>query len=152
LTVSIYQPPLQAAPLAAPPPAIADEPAQERGENQDPCARADHADARWFVRVALTANSTAVVRSVRVIVDDRDVQRIVLHTVWTDWRDVPILAAHIASPLPAIESLETTVWDLAAALLLSLQRDADACLKELGTPAGSLPPPQLGPQERAAMR
>lgn len=152
MTVSIYQPALQAAPLAASPPAIADEPARDRSENRDPCARADHADARWFVRVALIADSTAVVRSVRVIVDDRDVQRIVLHTVWTDWRDVPILAAHIASPLPAIESLETIAWDLAAALLLSLQRDADACLEELGTPIGSLAAPQLGPQERAAMR
>ena len=76
MTVSIYQPALQAAPLATSPPAIADEPARDRSENRELCARADHADVRWFVRVALTTDSTAVVRSVRVIVDDRDVQRI----------------------------------------------------------------------------
>lgn len=151
MTVS-YQQSSLAPPLAAPPSAIAYEPAHEREEQQEPYGRADRADGRWFVRVALTADSTAVVRSVRVIIDDRDVQRTVLHTVWTDWRDVPILAAHIPSPLPAIESLETIAWDLAAALLLSLQRGADACLEGLGTPIGSLPARHLGPQERAAMR
>lgn len=148
MTVSSFQQSSLAPPLSA----VAHEPAHGWGEKQELYVRADRADARWFVRVVLTADATAVVRSVRVIVDDRDVQRIVLHTVWADWQDVPILAAHIASPLPAIESLENIAWDLAAALLIALQRDADACLEELGTPTGSLPTPQLRPQERAAMR
>jgi hypothetical protein len=152
MTVSSYQQPSLAPPLPIPLSAIADESAHEWGEKQAPCVRADHADARWFVRVVLTADMTAAVRSVRVIIDDRDAQRIVLHAVWTEWRDVPILAAHIASPLPTIESLENIVWDLAAALLISLQHDAAACLEGLGMPIGSLPTPHLGPQERAAMR
>jgi hypothetical protein len=152
MTVSTYQQTNPAPPLAAPPSALTQEPAHERRENQDSCARADRADDRWFVRVALTADATAVVRSVCVIVDDRDAQRIVLHTVWEDCQDVPLLAAHIASPIPAIESLDNIAWDLAAALLISLQQDAAACLEALGTPTGSLPAPHLGPLERAAMR
>lgn len=146
MTVSTYQQPSLATPVVASPPAVAlaTAPARHGG--------ADHADARWFVRVVLTADATAAVRSVRVIVDDRDVQRTVLHTVWREWRDVPILAAHLPPPLPAGESLDVVAWDLAAALLMALRGDAAACLAALGTPLGSLPERTPGRQERAALR
>jgi hypothetical protein len=146
LTVASYQQPSLATSVVASPPAIALATAPARQ------GRADHTDAHWFVRVVLTADATADVRSVRVIVDDRDVQRTVLHTVWEDWQDVPILAAHIAMSLPAAESLDVVAWDLTAALLMALQRDAAACLTGLGGPGGAMPAPPPGPQERAAMR
>lgn len=115
-------------------------------------AREERADAHWFVRVVLTANPDMAVQSVRVIVDDRDAQRLLLHTAWTDWQAVPILANTVAAGAPLAEPLEVTAWDLAAALLMSLQRDADGCLEQLGASAGQLPAPRPGPQERAAMR
>jgi hypothetical protein len=146
MTVSSYQQPSLAPPLVAPLPALALATAPARQ------GRADCTDAHWFVRVVLTAGETAAVRSVRVIVDDRDVQRIALHTVWEEWGDVPILAGHVASSFPAAESLENIAWDLAAALLMALQRDAAACLAALGAPIGSMPGPGPGPQERAALR
>src|SRR5581483_11446498 len=99
-----------------------------------------------------TADAGTMVHSVRVIIDDREARRIRLHTLWTDWHDVPILAAHLVSPLSTVGSLETAAGDLAAALLSSLQRHADGCLEGLGTPRGSLPAPPPGPQERAAIR
>jgi hypothetical protein len=148
MTISSYQPTSIVTALVAPSPAIA----PARGETPERSGRADHGDARWFVRVVLTADAAAVVRSVRVIIDDRGVQQIVLHTVWADWRDVPMLMAHIPSPLSAQEPPDTIARDLAAALLVALQRDAAACLLELGTPIGSLPAPPPGPQERAARR
>ena len=112
MTISSYQPASIVPALGMPPPTIA----SARGETQEFSGRADHDDAHWFVRIVLTADATAVVRSVRVIIEDRDVQQIVLHTVWTDWHDVPMLMAHIPSPLPAQEPPDTIAWNLAAAL------------------------------------
>jgi hypothetical protein len=134
--------------LVVPSPAIA----PARGETQASSGRADHDDARWFVRVVLSADGIGMVPSVRVVIEDRDVQQIVVHTVWTDWGDVPMLMAHIPSPLSVREPLDTIASDLAAVLLGALQRDAAACLAGLGTPIGSLPALPPGPQERAARR
>jgi hypothetical protein len=141
MTISSYRPPSIVPALVVSPPAIAPAP----GETPECSSRADRDNARWFVRVVLTADAAAVVRSVRVVIDDRAVQRIVLHTVWTDWRDVPMLMAHLPSPPSAREPPDTIARDLAAALLGALQRDAAACLAGLGTPLGSLPlgPPRL---------
>jgi hypothetical protein len=124
----------------------------EDGGVQARCARADRADACWSVRVVLTADPGTGVQSVRVIIDDREARRILLHTLWTDWHAVPMLATHLVSPLSPAGSLETAAADLAAALLVSLQRNADGCLEGLGTPRGSLPTRPPGPQERAAIR
>lgn len=118
-------------------------------------ARGEATDARWFIRVVLTVGADRAVQAVRVIINDRDTQRIVLHTVWTDWRDVPLLTL----PLGTLSSLslptgtpETMAADLATALVASLTYNADACLEQLGEPIGSLPAQAPGPQERAALR
>lgn len=129
-----------------------DEPAWRREGDCTYSAREERTDANWFVRVVLTANPDMTMQSVRVIVDDRDAQRLLLHTVWTDWQAVPILADTVAAGVPLAESLEATAWDVAAALLMALQRDAEGCLEQLGVSAGQLPAPRRGPQERAAMR
>ena len=130
----------------------------EHEDRETRLARGEATDARWFVLVVLTVCADRAVRAVRVIINDRDTQRIVLHTVWTDWRDVPLLTL----PLGTLSSLsplslptgtpETMAVDLATALVASLTYNADACLEQLGEPIGSLPAQMPGPQERAALR
>jgi len=114
--------------------------------------RGEATDARWFVCVVLTVGADRAMRAVRVIINDRDTQRIVLHTVWTDWRDVPLLTLTLATLSLPTGTPETMAADLAAALVASLTYNADACLEQLGEPIGSLPAQTPGPQERAALR
>lgn len=153
MTVLISQPPLIST-LVAPSAYLGHGLNWEQGGDQLPFGRADCTDARWFVRVVLTTTDADVIQSVRVIVEDREARRILLHTVWTDatWQNLPLLAAHVGSSPLVKESLETIAWDLAAALLVSLQHDASKCLEALGAPIGSLLPALPGRQEREAMR
>lgn len=153
MTVSITSQPSLMSTILAPSAALGHGLNREQGGDSVPFGRADATDARWFVRVVLTADAD-VIQSVRVIVEDREAGRIVLHTVWTAamWQRLPLLAVHIDARLVVRESLEMIAWDLAAALLVSLQHDASTCLAALGAPVGSRPPALPGRQERAAMR
>ncbi len=115
-------------------------------------ARGESLDARWFVRVVLVAGADRCAQSVRVIIDDREIRRIILHTVWTDWRLVPLLAAYVPAQPCAAGEMDAAAAALAGVILPSLRHDAAACLAALGTPLGSLPERTPGRQERAALR
>jgi hypothetical protein len=94
--------------------------------------RADRTDARWTVRVVLeTDAATSAARSVRAIVFDRDTGASVLHTVWSDWREIPLLAAHVpATSLPGTAA-RAVAANLAESLLGLLGSDPTACLAAL---------------------
>jgi len=134
-------------------PAVADRaPVADNMDRDSRLIRGEAADARWFVRVVLTIGTDSAVRSVRAIINDRDIQRILLHTSWADWRDVPLLATLLATISQSGATPETMAADLATAFVASLAYNADAYLEQLGTPIGSLPAQTPGPQERAALR
>ncbi len=119
-------------------------------DDADPSALAvgERADARWFVRTVLTADPTTL----RVIIDDRDTRRFLLHMVWSDWQAVPMLAAHVPAILPVGTSRESAAGDLAGALLAALQRDAPGCLDAVGASPDTALIARPGRQERAALR
>ncbi len=134
-------------------PVVADRAPVAGNEDRDSrLARGEATDARWFVRVVLTTGTDGSVRSVRAIINDRDIQRILLHTAWANWRDMPLLATLLATISQSAATPETMAADLATALVASLAYNADACLEQLGMPIGSLPTQAPGPQERAARR
>ena len=122
-----------------------------RGDDRSSSARADCTEGRWYVRVALTDAPDTAMQSARVIIQDLDTQRIILHTLWTDWSDVPLLTTFFGTA-PAQIAPGGMATDLASALVAALRYDATACLHELGVPSGPLPPQPLGSRERAAQR
>jgi hypothetical protein len=144
LTVST-QPGFDAVPVPTLPPA-------EATAAAGTVARGESRDALWFVRVVLVTGADLRVQSVRVIVDDHAILRIVLHTIWTDWRLVPLLAAYVPEAAFAAGETEAAATALAGVILASLQYDAAACLTALGMPPGSVPERTPGRQERAALR
>lgn len=140
------------APAIAMPPVAADHTSAKNEEREARLFRGEATDARWFVRIVLAVGADGSVRSVRAIINDRDSQRILLHTVWTDWREVPLLATPLATASPSTATPEMLATELAAALVASLAYNADACLEQLGTLTAALPAQAPGPQERAAAR
>jgi hypothetical protein len=119
-----------------PPPLEQSWPIAPDGTTCPPWARADRADGRWYVRAVVEGEIATAVHAVRVIVYDRDGQRIVLHTLWTQWRDVPLLAT-LLDTVPASGTLAATAADLATALVAALRYDPSACLAQLGAPSES---------------
>jgi len=120
------------------------------GERQPPATvtfRADRADARWTVRVVLEADTAmTAVYSVRAIIFDRDTGASVLHTVWSDWHEIPLLVGHIpATPLTEA-TMAASAQNLAGAILALLGFDAAACLTALV--AADAPPPLPGMSRR----
>ena len=141
--------------MTAPPttPRAASRPLRDdrEGESQPRMAivRADRADARWIVRAVLAVDTaTGIIASVRAIVFDRDTGASVLHTVWTDWRAVPFLAAQLPTEPLASAALEEAGQHLVDALLTLLGGDVTAGLRALGAGDGPARRPGMGRSER----
>jgi hypothetical protein len=122
------------------------------GERQRPATsaiRVDRADAQWTVRVVLEADpAMTTVHSVRAIIFDRDSGASVLHSVWSDWQGIPLLAAHILTTRTTAATMEASAASLAAALLALLGPDATACLAALHADEATSPLPGMSRRDR----
>jgi len=90
----------------------------------------DRLSPRWLVRVVLESThalGTTHVRSVCVMIRDRNSGTFPVFSVWSEWHDMPAIGAHIPSG-PMLRGADTVAAELADALLAALEHDAAACL------------------------